>query len=133
MVEFLNDIIEKYSMNIPQMHVVRSLCDHYFNVSFAYYRFCFILYTFLFVLPMTYFFVMDDKLISMLYIASVGTSLYLISELIQLRIEGYKYFADLWNVIDVIGIVGFYLLLFRRLNEMKVTDFEIFLRIVIIW
>ena len=70
--ELLNEIIEKYSMNIGQMLVVRCWCDRYFETSYNYYRNCFIFHTLAYVLPMTYFFAIDDRQTTSLKVSVLG-------------------------------------------------------------
>ena len=114
------------------MQVVTSLNDEYYKTSFEYYKYQFIFCLLFKILPMTYYFIFDDKSMIPLYIALIGNLQQLFFELIQMRILKDQYFLQFWNIVDVIDILSFFILFSFRLRDSEIGTIEIYLRTIII-
>ena len=112
-VHFLKQMIDKYSQDIAHLQVLTSLCDNYFRFSYRYFLSSFMVNLLTNVIPMTYFFAVDDKQNISLYIGLIRYTMGIAIEGVQLKIEGWKYFKDLWNWNDILGMVCYPILVYR--------------------
>ena len=96
----------------------------------------FIVYGLLYCFPMFVYFNSDNKSEQIIFlIPSLLVSILLFFyEILQVKSQGFEYFKDVWNWIDILGFVSFWMLCYNQLIEHlnSLDESEVYLMTIVI-